>query len=92
MQLTKYPVVSIDPDEEKVLLSVTKFVFLTVNPTEREAFFKFVKPFGCYGGIVKINRTPQTYHLGIFGKYVIAYTQSAWAELEVTQLTMLFMM
>ena len=75
MSISKYPVVSLLKDDEELLIEKTNALFMTVTPIEREVFFSYLKPIPCFNGIIKVNRNPQTYHIGIFGKYIVAHTQ-----------------
>ncbi|MEJ2407642.1 MAG: hypothetical protein P8171_25960, partial [Candidatus Thiodiazotropha sp.] len=75
MRVTEYPVVTLDLEEEKQLIEKINIVFMTVTAVEREQFFVHLKPLSNFGGIVKINGNPQTYHVGVFGKYIVAHTQ-----------------
>jgi nucleoside phosphorylase len=75
MRVTQYPVVTLPVEEEQLLVSKTNIVFMTVTAIERKQFFVHLKPLPNYDAIVKINGKPQTYHIGVFGKYIVAHTQ-----------------
>lgn len=81
MKITQYPVVTLLDDEEKELVKKINIIFMTVTAVEREQFFVHLKPLPEHHGIVKINGKPQTYHVGIFGKYIVAHTQCKMGSL-----------